>query len=55
MSPLDVDAVFGRKESSFQEYEGQVRQWLRMTHLERSKRAAVSILRMNSVARRVST
>ena len=53
MLPAGNVPTFDEKWSSFQDYERQVRLWMRMTHLDPSKRAAASILRANSVARQV--
>ena len=54
MSPAGEAPTFDVKGPSFQDYGQQVRMWMRATHLDRSRRAAALILRMNSAARQVS-
>ena len=55
MLPADKVPSFDEKGSSHQDCERLARSWIRMTHLDPSRRAAALVLHVNSVARRVCT
>ena len=53
MLPADKVPTSHGSGPSFQDYEEQVRFWMRMTHLDPARRTAALIFRMNSAARQV--
>ena len=53
MWPEEKVPAFGGRRASLQDYEQQDPLWIRLTKMEPPGRAAASVLRMDSVARRV--